>query len=81
MGQPETVNQLRDRCPDFEPKIYVVKNCLYNPITPYLWDIVPTNEVKGVTFNLFWNKMSYTSVKMSKIVATFQFAPSSLLRF
>ena len=34
-------------------------------ITPSLWDILPTNEVKGVTFNLFWNKMSHTCVKFN----------------
>ena len=33
--------------------------------TPSLWDIMPKDEVKGITFNLFLNKMPCTPVKMS----------------
>ena len=78
MGQPDTVNQL----PDFNPKFDVVEKLLaklYNTLS--LWDKMPTNGVKAVTFNLFRNKMSYTSVKMSKTIMKFQFTLSSPLRF
>ena len=36
-------------------------------------------RLKGVTFNLFWNTMSYTSDKISKMITIFQFTLSSLL--
>ena len=67
-------------CPTFEPKIWCCwKTACRNLITPSLWDIMPTNEVKRVIFNLFWYKMS--SVKMSKIMTKFKFTFSSPLQF
>ena len=56
MGQPDTVNQLPDRARLLKPKFDDVEKLLVELMIPSFWDITPTNEVKGITFNLFRNK-------------------------
>ena len=46
MGQPDTVNQLPDRARLLNPKFDDVEKLLVEHMTPSLWDIMPTNEVK-----------------------------------
>ena len=57
MGQPDIVNQLPDPAQLLNPKFDDVEKLLVLFVEPYItpspWDIQPTNEVKGVTFNLF----------------------------
>ena len=53
MGQPDTVNQLPDRTQLLNPKFDDVEKLLVELMTLSLWDIMPTDEVKGITFNLF----------------------------
>ena len=71
MGQPDNVNHLPDMMNSWllNPKFDVVGKCL-EPCTPSLWDKlalhVARNEVRGVTFNMFWNKMSTYLLKYQK---------------
>ena len=63
MGQPDTVNQLLDPAPPLSPKLYVVDKLLVEPYKhPLFWISLHTNDVKGITFNIFWNKMSYSKI-------------------
>ena len=86
MGQPDTVYQLSDCTRLLNPKFDAVEKLLKKIACRTLKHLLFRTYclqigLKGVTFNLFFNKMSCTSVKMSKIMTKFQFTLSSLLRF
>ena len=53
MGQLEAINQLPDLCLTLNQKFNVVEKLPVEPFTLFLWNIMPQNEVEGVSFNLF----------------------------
>ena len=69
MGQPDTLKQL----PNWTQLVNLksVEKLLAELYSTSLWDLMPTNEINGVTFKLFWNNLPVTSVKMSKKIDKF----------
>ena len=68
MGQPDTVNHLPNSAQLLNPKFHAVEKMLVEHQAPSHWDKVSTNEVKGVTLNLFRYKIINVYTLVLKIM-------------